>query len=114
MKPIERKYFTLKQAATITGIHIHTLKFWCKEFKMSLKQSSSGRRIFAQEDIDKILLIKHLRQQEKLTLTGIKRRLQDMKEMPKSKGHEKTRQNLLWIQKELLTIKNILQQTKNQ
>lgn len=111
MKSTEVKFFTFKQVSDLTGIALHTLKFWCKEFKLCLKQSSSGRRIFTQQDVDKILLIKHLRQQERLTLSGIKQRIRVMKEIPKSKAQDKTRQNLLWLQKELLTIKNILQST---
>lgn len=111
MKLIDKKYFTLKQVSKTTSIPIHTLKFWRKEFKVHLKQNSVGRKIFSQEDIDRILLIKHLRQQEKLTLTGIKRRLYLIKEVSKSKHQDKKRQNLLWIQKELLAIKNLLQQS---
>lgn len=111
MKSTEQKFFTLKQVSNITDIALHTLKYWCKEFKFNLKQSSSGRRIFTQDDINKILLIKHLRQQEKLTLSGIRQRIKVMKDVPKLKTRDKTRQNLLWVQKELLTIKNILQRT---
>ena len=113
MKLTNKKYYTLKQVAKLTNIPIHTLKFWRKEFKFQLEQNSSGRKIFAQEDIDKMLLIKHLRTQEKLTLSGIKRRLEEMKQTPKSKEAGKNRQNLLWIQKELLSVKNLLQQSVN-
>jgi DNA-binding transcriptional MerR regulator len=111
MKNSNKKFYTLKQASNLSNIPIHTLKYWCKEFKFSLQKNSSGRKIFAQEDIDKMLLIKHLRQQEKLTLTGIKRRLQEIKDIPKSKQASKYRQNILWIQKELLAVKNLLQQS---
>lgn len=111
MKSYNKKFFTLSQVSNFTNIRIHTLKYWCKEFKFSLHKNSSGRKIFAQEDVDKILLIKHLRQQEKLTLTGIKRRLHEMKDVPRSKQVGKYRQNILWIQKELLAVKNVLQQS---
>lgn len=111
MKIVNKKYYTLKQVAKLTNIPIHTLKFWRKEFKFHLEQNSSGRKIFSQEDIDKMLLIRHLRQQEKLTLSGIKRRLEQMKEIPKSKEAGKYRQNILWIQKELLSVKNLLHQS---
>jgi DNA-binding transcriptional MerR regulator len=111
MMQANKKYYALKQVSKLTNIPIHTLKFWRKEFKMPLKENSSGRRIFAQEDVDKILLIKHLRQQGKLTLSGIKRRLEEMKETPKSKEAGENRQTLLWMQKELLSVKNLLQQS---
>ncbi len=110
MKNSNKKFYTLSQVAHLTNIKVHTLKYWCKEFKLMLQKNSSGRKIFSQDDIDKILLIKHLRQQEKLTLTGIKRRLREMKNIPKSKQNSKYRQNILWIQKELLAVKNLLQQ----
>jgi len=111
MKTVNKKFYTLKQVSKITNIPIHTLKFWKKEFKMQLKQNSTGRKIFSQGDIDCILLVKHLRQKEKLTLIGIKKRILEMKRKPKSYNYEKKRQCLLWVQKELLAIRNLLQQS---
>ncbi len=110
MKSNNKKFFTLKQVAKISGLPIHTLKFWRKEFKMNLKENSAGRKIFAQEDIDQILLIKHLRYEEKLTLKGIKRRLIDMKPPNNHKKNDNIKKNLVIIQKELIAIKNLLEQ----
>lgn len=110
MRNTNKKFYTLSQVSRQTNIKIHTLKYWCREFNFSLTKNSSGRKIFSQKDIDKVLLIKHLRQQEKLTLNGIKRRLKEMKDLPISKQGGKYRQKILWIQKELLAVKNLLQQ----
>lgn len=104
---LEKKYYTFKQVSNRTKVSVPTLKFWVKQFKIQLPKNSAGRRIFSEADIEKILLIKHFRNQEKLTLTGIKRKLAARTEPePKRKIHE----TLLWIQKELLLIKNILEQ----
>lgn len=108
MKSVNKKYYTLQQVNEMTKIPVHTLKFWQREFKFQLKQNSAGRKIFAQDDIDKLLLIKHLRQQEKLTLAGIKKRLGEIKETTPNKNSIMKKQNLLWLQKELLSIKNLL------
>ncbi|MCX7785146.1 MAG: helix-turn-helix domain-containing protein [candidate division WOR-3 bacterium] len=104
---LEKKYYTFKQVSNRTKVSIPTLKFWVKQFRIQLPKNSAGRRIFSEEDIEKILLIKHFRNQEKLTLSGIKRKLATSSEaQPKRKIQE----TLLWIQKELLLIKNILEQ----
>jgi DNA-binding transcriptional MerR regulator len=113
MKSDNKKYYTLKQVSKLTDIPIYTLKFWRREFGLHLKESSSGRKIFAQDDIDKLLLIKHLRQQEKLTLYGIKKRIKELKEIPKQKNTAKNKQQLLWLQKELLAIKTLLLPSSN-
>jgi len=113
MKSKTKNYFTLQQVSIITDIPIHTLKFWRREFNLHLKENSSGRKIFSQDDIDKLLLIKHLRRQERLPLTGIKKRISELKEIPKHKNAAMNKQQLLWLQKELLTIKNLLLQPIN-
>lgn len=103
----DKKYYTFKQVANRTKISVPTLKFWVKQFKITLDKNSAGRRIFSEEDIEKILLIKHLRNHEKLTLSGIKRKLTTSSQPePKRKSQE----ILLWVQKELLSIKSILEQ----
>lgn len=109
MKSNKKKYYTLKQVSKISGLPIHTLKYWRKEFKINLQENSAGRKIFAQDDIDQILMIKHLRFVEKLTLKGIKRRLHEMKPQTKSNKMNQNKQNLILIQKELLALKNLLQ-----
>lgn len=113
MKSVNKKYYTLQQVTKITNIPTHTLKFWQREFEFQLKQNSTGRKIFAQDDVDKLLLIKYLRHQEKLTLAGIKKRLAEIKVTSKNRNMKTKKQNLFWLQKELLTIKNILSQPIN-
>lgn len=110
MKLTNKKFFTLKQVSKLCELPIHTLKFWRNEFKMDLKENSAGRKIFAQEDVDRILMIKQLRYEEKLTLKGIKRKLQEMKQKNKHNKIDHTRKQLMLIQKELLAVKNLLQQ----
>lgn len=113
MKASERnkRYFTLKEVSKLTNLPVHIIKYWRKEFNFHLQRNSANRQIFSQEDIDRLLLIKHLRQQEKLTLAGIKLRLRTLKQKGKNKSSKANRQNLLWLQKELLAIKNLLEQS---
>ncbi|MEO0083582.1 MAG: helix-turn-helix domain-containing protein [candidate division WOR-3 bacterium] len=106
-----KKYFTLKEVSKLTHLPVHIIKYWRKEFNFHLQRNSANRQIFSQEDIDRLLLIKHLRQQEKLTLAGIKLRLKTLKQKPDNKSASVNRQNLLWLQKELLAIKNLLQRS---
>lgn len=108
MKPTNKKYYTLQEVSKITKIPSHTIKFYERELKLPLKRNSAGRKIFSQSDIDKLLLVKHLRQQEKLTLAGIKSRLAKISRPTKNKNSLIIKQDLLWLQKELLSIKNML------
>jgi DNA-binding transcriptional MerR regulator len=106
----DKRFFTLTQVTKITRLPIHTLKFWRKEFNMHLKENSAGRKIFTQDDIDQILMIKHLRYDERLTIVGIKRKLRELKNNNTSNRTDITKKSIMLIQKELIAIKNLLQQ----
>ncbi|MEO0074697.1 MAG: helix-turn-helix domain-containing protein [candidate division WOR-3 bacterium] len=112
---INKKYYTLKQASRLLDIPIHTLKYWREEFKMKLKENSSGQKIFTQEDLDQLMMIKHLRYNEKLTLAGIKKKLAELKKNNKVNKVNKiniNKKDLLFLQKELIAIRNLLQQSQ--
>jgi len=50
--------YTIKNVSMITGIGVHTLRAWEKRYSVvNPSRSSSGRRFYSDEDIDKLKLI---------------------------------------------------------
>ena len=52
------------------------LRYWETEFSfLNPRKSKSGQRIYAKNDVDLILKIKHLLYEEKYTIDGVRRKL---------------------------------------
>lgn len=73
-----------------------------------MKRNSAGRRIYSAEQLEKLQTIKHLLKREKLTVKGARSRLAKMKDSPDKLKSKDPRQALLWVQKELISIRNSL------
>ncbi len=100
-------YYSISEVCGMTGLKPHVLRYWETTFSM-LKPSKnqSGNRIYRQEDIDLIMLIKRLLHDERYTIEGARQRIE---EMMKSGGTERAAENraripletLQWIRKEI-------------
>ena len=74
---IPRKaFYTIGEVSRITGVHTHVLRYWEDQGKL-LKPSRrrSRHRLYSPQDIQLILEIKRLREEEKLSLTAMRRQL---------------------------------------
>ncbi|MCS7258162.1 MAG: helix-turn-helix domain-containing protein [candidate division WOR-3 bacterium] len=112
------RFYTLSEVSKITKISSQTIKYWQKAYKIHLKKNKSGKYLYTQDDINKILLIKQLRLRDKLSLAGVKKRLSQFSkhsfnEIFAGKVVDKTINNsdiVALIQKELIIIKGLLEQ----
>ena len=74
---IPRKaFYTIGEVSRITGVHTHVLRYWEEQGKL-LKPSRrrSRHRLYSPQDIQLIFEIKRLREEEKLSLTAMRRQL---------------------------------------
>lgn len=64
-------------ASEITGVEVHTLRYWEKEFEEFLHpaRTSGGQRRFRSQDIQTIFVIKRLLRDEMFSIAGAKRYL---------------------------------------
>ncbi len=109
-KKIEKLYYSISEVSEITGLKQYVLRYWESEFEdLAPPKNRAGNRIYTQENIDKILLIKKLLYDEKYTIEGAKKKLQDL-------SHYET-ENTEQIIKIINEIRNelncILQETEN-
>jgi DNA-binding transcriptional MerR regulator len=74
-------FFRIGEAARLTGVQAHVLRYWEAEFPMlHPKKSGAGQRLYRRRDIETILRIRDLLYQERYTIAGAKRRLADEEE----------------------------------
>ena len=72
----EKKYYSISEAARITGLEAYVLRYWEKEFPiLRPRKNRGGNRLYTSKDIELVNRIKHLRQNEGLTISGARAKL---------------------------------------
>ena len=103
------KHYLVTEVCLRLGIEPHILRYWEKEFEIKPVRNSAGRRIYNEAQLERLQLIKHLIRTEKLTVAGARRQLARASSQPsQSAASGDHRETLLWLKRELLTIKTRL------
>ena len=103
-----RKYYTVTQVCRALDVPPHVLRYWEKEFDISVKRNSAGRRIYSEDQLERLRLIRHLVRTEKMTIKGAKRQLGRMRPGQSSRPARKDKL-LPWVKKELIAIGGLLE-----
>ena len=77
MAEIEKKYYSLRETETETGVPASTLRYWEKEFEqLNPRKDGHGNRYYTLEDQELIKRIKFIRDELKITrIEAIRREL---------------------------------------
>ncbi|MFM9874472.1 MAG: MerR family transcriptional regulator [Fimbriimonadaceae bacterium] len=72
------KGVSISMASQITGVEVHTLRYWEKEFECFLNpiRTSGGQRRYRAEDIQTVLLLSKLLREEMFSIAGARRHLE--------------------------------------
>lgn len=74
-----KRYYRIGEVARITGVKPYVLRYWESEFRwMAPAKSRSQQRLYRQRDIEIIQLIKRLLYEERFTIAGARRKLQEL------------------------------------
>ena len=114
-----KAYYTIGEVSRITGVKTHVLRYWESQGKL-LKPSRrrSRHRLYRPADIQLIFEIKRLREEEKLSLTAMRRQMhhkpEDHRLPPPQPGLFPPPENqvltlLKAIRNELLALKGLLE-----
>lgn len=109
-----KKLFRIGEVSRLTGINPHILRYWESEFQiLAPNRRLSKQRLYRQADIDLILTIKRLLEEEKYTLSGVRRFLAERQGQPRQAdapaGPEDNRDTMIQlIRKELLALREML------
>ena|SRR5579859_1263736 len=76
-KPKAERAVPIGTAGLITGVEVHTLRYWEREFGEFLNpdRTSGGQRRYRPEDIQTLFLIKRLLRDEMFSIAGARRHL---------------------------------------
>lgn len=68
---------SISVAGVITGVEVHTLRYWEREFAEVLRpiRTTGGQRRYRPEDIQTVFLIKRLLRDDMFSIAGAKRHL---------------------------------------
>ncbi len=84
---IKKLYYSISEVSTITGLEQYVLRYWESEFpQLKPAKNRAGNRIYTNKDIRLILYIKKLLRDERYTIEGAKKVLEEY--VPESDGGE--------------------------
>lgn len=84
---IKKLYYSISEVSTITGLEQYVLRYWESEFpQLKPAKNRAGNRIYTNKDIKLILYIKRLLRDERYTIEGAKKVLEEY--VPESDGAE--------------------------
>src|ERR1035437_374064 len=104
---MEKLFYSISEVAEMFHVNQSNLRFWEKEFKqLKPKRNAKGTRFYSPDDISVIKSIFYLVNEQKLTLDGAKRKLNQKKDVVAKQSEVVERLKLIRI--ELMGISNAL------
>ena len=74
----DKLFFKIGEVAELAGVEQHVLRYWEDEFDtLSPNKNRSGQRLYEKKDVELILEIQQLLYQDKYTIAGAKKKLNE-------------------------------------
>ena len=78
---MQKMYYSIREAAEITGLQAHVLRYWETEFKeLKPKKNRAGNRIYKDNDIALIMEVKELLHDNRFTIEGARQEMKRRRE----------------------------------
>ncbi len=100
----DKKYYSIGEVAALFKVKTSHIRFWTNEFKLKVRTTRKGDRLFTPEQIRELRAIHHLVKERGFTLTGAKAKLKAQNKMDVETIDLK--QSLLQLRNKLLIIRN--------
>jgi DNA-binding transcriptional MerR regulator len=100
----EKQYYAIGEVAALFKVKTSHIRFWTNEFKLKVRTTRKGDRLFTPAQIRELRAIYHLVKERGFTLTGAKAKLK-----AQNKRDVETvdlKQSLLQLRNKLLAIRN--------
>ena len=102
----DKQYYSIGEVATLFNVKTSHIRFWTNEFKLKVRTTRKGDRLFTPEQIKELRAIHHLVKERGFTLSGAKAKLKTQNKMDVETIDLK--QSLLQLRNKLLIIRNQL------
>ena len=78
--PDDKRYFRIGEVSRIIGVEPYVLRYWESEFpQIRPPRAGSNQRTYRREHVERILEIKRLLYDEKMTIEGARKKLREGK-----------------------------------
>ena len=110
-QPVQ-EFFSIGDVCQLTDLKPHVLRYWESQFRfLNPAKNRSGNRVYQRREIELILLVKHLLYDEKYTIEGARRRIEEYRRTGELRGEARRALQLETIENlsnELRSILDIL------
>ena len=81
-----RQAVSISVASQITGVEVHTLRYWEREFAGYLRpgRTDGGQRRYRPQDIQTVFVLKKLLREEMFSIAGARRHLLKLQEISRA------------------------------
>jgi DNA-binding transcriptional MerR regulator len=108
----EKQYFKIGEVSEILDVEPYVLRYWESEFKILKPTRTRARqRLYHKKDLELLMEIKHLLYDEKFTIAGAKKRLQEMKKQSAAEKKAKKAEKTVKVKDEVDT--DVINETNN-
>ena len=102
----DKQYYSIGEVAELFKVKTSHIRFWTNEFKLKVRTTRKGDRLFTAEQIRELRAIHHLVKERGFTLSGAKAKLKSQNKMDVETVDLK--QSLLQLRNKLSIIRNQL------
>jgi DNA-binding transcriptional MerR regulator len=115
-EPIARKvYYSIGEVCDLTGLKPHVLRYWETQFEvLNPGKNRAGNRVYRSQDVELVMLVKHLLYVQKYTIEGANKRLLEMRqtgELEDGRQHTLTPELLSGMKADLEALRDLLTPT---
>ena len=107
----DKTYFRIGEISKILGVEPYVVRYWETEFRtVKPIRTKSEQRLYRRKDLEALALIKKLLYQDRFTIAGAKKKIQELIREPEAAPppDEDCREKLRSIKKELRSIRDLL------
>jgi DNA-binding transcriptional MerR regulator len=81
MKRAQREFYAIGEVCELFGVKPHVLRYWEAQFPaLTPSKNRAGNRVYRARDLELIALIRHLVHDERYTLEGARKRIDELRE----------------------------------
>ena len=110
-----REYYSIGEVCDLTGLKPHVLRYWETQFRdLSPAKNRAGNRVYRPREIKIIQLVKHLLYEEKYTIDGARKRLEELRgggKIDEASDQVLDRQAIRELRREIQALRELLTPT---
>ena len=102
----DKKYYSIGEVAELFKVKTSHIRFWTNEFKLKVRTTRKGDRLYTPEQVRELRTINHLVKERGFTLNGAKAKLKSQNN--KDVATIDLKESLLHLRNKLVSIRNRL------